>query len=210
MLAAAYPQHEIYPVPVGDSQKRELYPTSNTIPGMLHPRHVDDCNLVMGHFKFDQLERLLPEWRIFTFLRYPIERFMSHYRYLCQEVSHPQHALVKNMTFDEYMAHPFTKLNWDNIQTRYLSGALDGQPITEEHYRAASVNLHCLDYIGFVEDFDRHWWQIRRRYGLPKCDTRHDNRTVENRLTLEQMQAVLQRERYDIQLYREAERLKQR
>jgi hypothetical protein len=122
------------------------------------------------------LPPLLPEFTAITFLRHPVARFLSHYRYINQEASHPQHEMVKHMTLSQWMDHPLTHYHWSNHQVRFLTGYF-GREITSAHVAESLAVLEMFAVVGIVEEFTESIRQIEHACNLSFIEMRHDKRT---------------------------------
>ena len=60
---------------------------------------------IVGHLPLWEFERVIKDlsnWKIFTILRDPYQRFISQYKYLYYS-DHPDHKKYKSMDFEEYI-----------------------------------------------------------------------------------------------------------
>lgn len=88
--------------------------------------------LFTGHFRYRLLERIFPSGFIsLTFLREPVSRTISHYKYLLRQETFGIHPWgdaelnqIKNMTLEEYVSNEQLHLAVDivNLQTGFLGG----------------------------------------------------------------------------------------
>jgi hypothetical protein len=104
-------------------------------------------HLFMGHFHYKILEKILPPGFIsLTFLREPVSRTISHYRYLMRVETLEGPAwkddelnLAKKMTFEEFINNEQLHLALDiiNLQTNMLGGF---EPLPEFTHNAQGNN----------------------------------------------------------------------
>jgi hypothetical protein len=125
--------------------------------------------LFWGHLLLplrDQLEDAI----VFTFLRDPVERFLSEYHYVrsCREEIEAQHCITwahgliepyTCLTVEQILADSPFALRRLNLQTLWLAGYQgDEEELRNTSWTdlsaAALVNLASLDFVGFLESFD--------------------------------------------------------
>ena len=133
--------------------------------------------------------------RVFTMLRDPVARTVSHYLQVRREVLHPMHDLVSKQTLRDFVFDPVTVPMILNVQARYLvsaSLALDDlseifTPYWQDRYtlsvawenascymdastlkKASMIALHSLDFIGLTEQFDDDLRHLATMFGLPE------------------------------------------
>ena len=99
----------------------------------------------------------------FAFVRNPWDWQVSLYHYMKQNRKHPQHALIRNMTFDEYITWRVTKDK--HLQKEFVT---DGE------------GTIIVDFVGrferLEEDFDQICQRIGIRPSLPHRNrSRHDD-----------------------------------
>jgi len=131
--------------------------------------HIVGGHLCHGiHRWWESENRTLSDYTYFTFLRDPIKRVMSHYRYHLNPRD-PSHELTEGRTFVEWA----TQIRFaQNVMTAYMAGSehyawwneghvpllpkqepFPGYVLTEQHYRIARRNL-ITSIVGLQEDFD--------------------------------------------------------
>ncbi len=127
--------------------------------------------LFSGHFYYEVLENFAEKPVTLTFLRNPVERLRSHYYFYQKQ---PQEAIDKmrdydrkivelsrELTFEDFINHEnaYIESGFYNLQTRYIASntgyALPKTPEEESELLAlAKKNLHTIDFVGIVEEFD--------------------------------------------------------
>jgi hypothetical protein len=147
-----------------------------------------------GHFGMILPAFLGTRMRIFTILREPVSRTVSHFHEVRRTVSHPMHYLVSKQTLRDFVFDPATVPMLLNFQARYLAatGIILGDladnflPYWGAQYtlsvawenatsnieasrlkKAALATLHSLDFIALTEDFDADLVCLRQMFGLP-------------------------------------------
>lgn len=132
--------------------------------------HFRSCS---GHLRLPHVRKLtssLPELRAFTFLRDPVERFVSEYRYSCTEKHPPSATFVKQFpTIDAYLEWPGSR---DKMWNFVASPALEG---TQENIDAI---FNRYAFIGTVETLARDFAYMSAFSGYPKAPGTRANTTV--------------------------------
>ena len=167
--------------------------------GALDAKH---C-FVRGHVTWNDAAWLVADpaaWRPIMTFRDPIERTLSHYRYLRQRASSARLDLDNEPLIRETLARPLRDLihdessgffNWTMpIQTLFLGSTLRGRdprhPLPDETrllddrgeaLRCALGRLDRLAWIGIVESLDRDLRVLAFSQGWPVVDAPHANRT---------------------------------
>jgi len=113
--------------------------------------------LFMGHSSYDQMELLFPSgFLTMTFLREPIRRTVSQFKYLqrYEEIKIPiawknrdvELQMIKNMTLDEFVVNTtfYDARMITNLQTRILGGVACKRGQEDDHTQSMSVRLEKL------------------------------------------------------------------
>lgn len=149
-----------------------------------HRRSWQRLRLIMGHdvhFQLPDLEELKPRRHVFfTFLRDPIQRYLSHYRYLVQTVAdpgHPLHPVARSLvcpdgvvlSLEDYVALK----QMPNLMTQYLGSAHASDLASkrwslpqDQLWNNAQEALQRLDFIGFQDSIERDLPIVCRELGL--------------------------------------------
>jgi hypothetical protein len=185
---------------------------------------LEAANIVRGHLPLG-IREFLPryvaegrELRFFTLLRDPVERTLSHYFHVREKregseaearfanAPFPADPTLENLLEAGYIH--------DNVQTRMLSGLPDPfGKVTNTMLERAKRNLRDgLIFFGLTERFDESLVLAKLRLGFDTILTRPNERVNVTRprgdeLPDELIQAARRCNRYDIRLYRYAERL---
>jgi Sulfotransferase family len=147
-----------------------------------------------GHFGIDLPRFLGTRMRVFTMLRDPVARTVSHYLEVRRTVTHPLHHLVSKQTLRDFVFDPATVPMVLNVQARYLAPtglsleylAAIFTPSWQARYtlsvawenascyvdattlkEAAMSTLHSLEFVGVTEHFDDDLQHLQRMFGLP-------------------------------------------
>lgn len=176
--------------------------------------------LVMGHDVHFQLPAL-PELQsrrafFFTFLREPVQRYVSHYRYLVQcaeDRRHPLHPFAISqvgptapwMTLEDFVE----ARRMPDVMCQYLGNAADGQPEAKRwtHYgevlwRHVEQAIEQLDFVGFQETIQQDLPRLCERFQIPAAVPRTNVTTSQkpelNRPLIEKIQSL---NSLDVRLY---------
>ncbi len=164
----------------------------------------DRYKAVMAHVTWNDAARLLDDptaWVPIVTLRDPLERTVSHYRYLRQRALQTNLLSRFRPVCDEALARPLRELVHDEtsafhgwtmpVQTFFLGADLpcgipevrlpDTVHSPDFHHQAlqcALDRLHRLAWIGIVETLPRDMRTLAFSQGWPVPDVLHDNRTT--------------------------------
>jgi len=143
------------------------------------PEEFRETGFVSGHFGFDYARPLMTSRYSFTFLRDPVERVLSFY-YFCRRSDPDQYLvyrLAREKTMDAFLDmaedHPQVRSYIWNHQAWQLACGWDnpgGKSLAEydpkRMLKDAKAHLAGLDYIGFMETFDRDLARIFKALGI--------------------------------------------
>jgi hypothetical protein len=128
----------------------------------LAPEAAARIRVVTGHFAFGVHERLPQPSRYITFLRDPVDRVISHYRYVRSQPGHDLHDAAMRFGLAEYV-ESCGAYEPNNDQTRLWAGTELG-PSNAEMLPAAERNLAGA-VIGLTEAFDASIVSMSRTFG---------------------------------------------
>jgi hypothetical protein len=128
---------------------------------------LDRTRVIAGHFYFGLHTHVSRPCHYFTFLRDPVKRVISHYRFVRRQPTHYLYPAASSMTVAEYVefcdaAEP------NNDQTRLLAGkemASDEGACSADMLPVAKRNLDRHAAVGVTEAFDLSLLLIRRIFG---------------------------------------------
>ncbi len=107
--------------------------------------------LVYGHFSADQLEQIRGDAFVFSFLRDPLDRLVSHFRYHCSIGWAGSPDARYGETLTDFVTFPVHR----NVMTSHFGGSMDpghGQSISDEKQLARAIaTAESLDAIGYTE-----------------------------------------------------------
>lgn len=171
---------------------------------------------VRGHIPVGVHEHLPQPCVYITLMRDPVDRVVSHYRYVRRTPQNYLHDWVVNdhISFDEYVAYgPDEELN--NGQTRMLAGtAFYHKGGCSEMLEAAKRNLReRFAVVGTSDRFDESLLLMKKRLGwrLPYYARQNVSPPSARRIevTPQALRAIRLRNQLDIELYAHAEGLLQ-
>jgi len=144
----------------------------------LTPEERNNFDVVRGHFTHELLP-LIENKITLTYLRDPVDRFLSAYFYLKQATWSPYHETVKNMNhIDEFIT--FSKnMGRDNVQTRHLAGDIShflDSNVTPTDFategdrllNTAKENLNSIDFVFLTKQFDASLLILKKELGWNK------------------------------------------
>ena len=130
----------------------------------LTPEEIGRIRVVAGHFYFGVHERLPGPCHYLTFLRDPVERVVSHYRFVQRQPEHYLHEAASTLSLPEYVRSCGTA-EPNNDQTRLLAGrklASGDGGSSRAMLPLAKRNLDRHAVIGLTEAFDASLLLMRR------------------------------------------------
>lgn len=134
----------------------------------LSPDRLERLRAIMGHFYFGAHQYSSKPATYVTFLRDPVKRVSSHYRYVQGDPGHYLYPVAQQHSLKEYVLH-CGKAEPNNDQTRLLAGkdcALEDGTWSIEMLPAAKRNLkESFSTVGVVEEFDRSLILMKRVLG---------------------------------------------
>jgi len=170
-------------------------------------------SLIQGHFGFGGHELIPNSCTYFTFLRNPINRFISAYYHINQNPNHYLYKIVKNFTLDEYVrSNLIEEQTLDNIQVRFLSG-YQGKinrknKLSNSDLKQAKINLeNFFIVIGFVEEFDYSLVMLKEQLNWQNIYYSIRNNRVgkpnKNKISRETWNLIKKYNELDLMLYNE-------
>lgn len=179
----------------------------------------NDFDLIYGHLS----DKLIPDLSeppvVFTFLRDPIETFVSGFFYIKRATWNRFHKDVKQISSILEFADFWKEKNMINNQTRYIAGKTDyvlkdghpDTPVDEEMFKLSLEKLSSIDFVFTVERFDESVlflekqmnWKSRPFY--VKRNKTKGRKKIED-LTFEEKEILREALKYDLLLYKEAQK----
>jgi hypothetical protein len=89
------------------------------------PEQRAQCKLIRGHFHYCVHEVLDRKPVYITMLRDPVSRTISRYFHCKRDVLHYLNPLAHHMTLAEFIRHPITRPQVQNLQTRHIAWDFD-------------------------------------------------------------------------------------
>lgn len=163
--------------------------------------------LLEGHLNYDEVKDISGNF-VFTFLRSPVSRVISHYYFLKEIPSNEFNEYLNraDTTIESFYAQK-TKRDIDNCLVRYLSGRhKDFGTIDEQDYLLALHNLeHKINFFGLQEYYDESLIMLGKKLGWNLPVYRKKNQTNKKDLVSEEtLQFLKKANKWDIMLYEQA------
>jgi hypothetical protein len=170
----------------------------------LDKKILDKVELLAGHMPV-VINDKTSEFKFITFLRNPIERVVSDYKYITTNFGNPLHLLVNDISISDYVSRN-EDLQLDNLQTRLISGKLEGEITCSDVEIARRVIKDHFAFVGFTEYFNISLIYFRDRLNWPKnLIFKKENITKKSNLIItdKDLTAIEKYNKFDMQLYNE-------
>ena len=175
----------------------------------LTPDRKERISLLKGHMYFG-LHQYFHEaqTKYISFLRHPVERIVSLYKYILSKKDHYLHDKVvnTNLSLDAFVESDLTT-EIDNGQTRLISGVenLGINRCTQDLVDTALKNIsEHFAFIGITEKFDESlicMVKILEFKIIPFYRKLNTSKNVELKIKSETIKVIEERNRLDLQLY---------
>jgi hypothetical protein len=174
----------------------------------------DKIKAICGHMTLNIHMSFKQKFRYLTFLRNPVEQYISNYYYIKRIKVHNFYEEVNAMkSIGEFIDFSY-RMNWNNIQTRHLSGIAKNMTYSNidfnkdgcKYLNIAKDNLNSLlDYVFITEEFDDALILIKHIIGWKHISYKKHNVTI-NRPKIENhseatIEAIKELQKFDIELY---------
>ena len=163
--------------------------------------------IVHGHFDLSIRKALPADARLFTLLRDPVERAISHYYHYRRQTSDPIHALAMRSTLTEWVG-ACGLVEMDNGQTRRLAGEMNlpcGCVTPGMLDRAKSNLARYFAVVGLTERFEESLVLLRREFNWPQArfPARNvgEDRPRRGEVGADALRAIENLNRFDLNLY---------
>ena len=176
----------------------------------LPKRRLKRFRVFKGHMMFG-LHEILPQPATYiTILRDPIDRVMSAFYFMRGYKLHPLYWKFRRerWTLEDFV----TRLPRDNVQCKFIAGAVYEEPCTTEICERAKENLvRYFSVVGLLERFEESLALMKLRFGwmLKNYSSFNVTRTRPNKRDLPKstLDLIAERNRFDIELYQCAAKL---
>jgi hypothetical protein len=165
------------------------------------------------HLPFGIHARLCLEATYITMLRHPVDRIISHYRYVKREPAHYLHDRVVRgrMSLEAYAASDLSS-ELDNGQVRLLCGSPDHDsvsghaPVSASTLAAALRNLERFEGVGITERFDESLLLFSRKlaWSEPCYESRNEATEPAPPIPETARHSIAERNSLDMALYEHA------
>lgn len=136
--------------------------------GQVSPPTIEQAagaKIILGHVHFGLHQHLGGENTYVTFLREPVSRVLSLYRYIGSSTRHHLHAQVANATMTDFVSGQIDTEEVENGQVRQIAGLTRGTPDASSLARAKDNLLESCRVVGLVERFDESVILLKRSLG---------------------------------------------
>lgn len=175
---------------------------------------------ISGHFPFGIHQHITRPCTYITFVRDPIELYLSMYSYIRNSPAIPSHAKVLQLTFRQFMECEQLQHLTRNFQSKYLS-VVDGQFVSQSgsryydwdpgvhpiHLDRIIHNLtHHFTYVGTTDQFHTSVMNIAKKLHWPHpIHVYHENKSAQrlsrHDLDADTIELMLDNNKVDAQLY---------
>ena len=165
---------------------------------------LESLSLVRGHLEYGFHKNLPGSWRYITFLRDPVKRVESFYRYVSTSPNHELYEWIhqEQVSLERFVIETNRK-DVHEVAVRWLSG-IEAEP--EEMLAKALENIdRHFSVVGLVERFDESLVLMQRKFNWPIPHYEVRNQTISGSLDRtgdKVWNEILKRNRADIELYR--------
>jgi len=171
-------------------------------------RYGRSVRMIHGHFDLSIKELLPNDVRLFTFLRDPVERAISHYYHYRRQSGDPVQPLAMRSTLEEWVGD-CGLVEMDNGQTRRLAGEMNlpcGR-VTQALLERAKSNLaRNFAVVGLTEQFEESLILLQHAFGWPlhRFALRNvgGDRPRRDEVSEETLKVLQDCNRHDLDLYR--------
>jgi hypothetical protein len=196
-----YAPYEVFPLDDAFFPSEEAFRRLRTD---LTPRH----RLFYGHMAYGLGEHLPMPWAYATFLRDPVARVVSAYRYAGGLPGHPNYrAIREGLSLGDYVRSGLVP-QLDNGMTRALSGRwyMEFGAVTEELLDLALEHLDGLRVVGVTSRFDESLLLLAERFGWrrPLWYVRRNVSKGQLPVPADALEAIEEATRFDAILFRRA------
>lgn|GEM_PF-2838757 len=200
--------------PPRDQHPKEFLEQAPQLLATVSQKRLAGLSVIGGHFAHGVHAGTVEAPKYITVLRQPVERVVSEYYFMKQlGFFHQKEIEAHNLSLTDYLAHPETRY-LNNLQTRLVSGIpyAKRDMVDEEIYQVALANLHRMEAVGLTERFADSLAIFYDRLGWPRLPiwvaaNSNSQKPATSEHTEEEIEAVRQRERWDLAIYAEAERI---
>lgn len=173
-------------------------------------------DVITGHLSHIMETDIPKKVRYVTFLRDPLQQFISSYNYIKQTEHNPHHSAVKDLDIDGYLKWQVDKKQ-DSNYARFLGDALpyfrrefgydpDMQKPKEakEVIEKAKKRLEDIEFVFITEEFDEALLVMQKKLKwkkLPVYGARKNTSKGKQKLDKETIDKIKKIHRYDFELY---------
>jgi len=162
---------------------------------------------ILGHVPYGVHRFLSQPSTYFTFVRQPVDRVLSSYRWIIHQPHEPLYARFGRDTagLDEYVSADIDKETVENGQTRMIAGITGKEEPDRDTLETAKRNLETFIAVGLTERFDESFLLLRNAlawrnafYATRNVSPEWTRRIKPSDRTLE---VIRERNQLDLELY---------
>lgn len=179
LITSNYESHQVLSL-YGSDQKVLTNATANV--GKL-----SNYSLIQGHVPYGIHRALgLRAARYFTFMRDPVERFISDVAMGVRHESHGFHQLLAapGLTYEQRLENALELTYYRNNMTQYFSGSFFTEAISMGLLNTAIDNLWGAEFVGLTEDFEASMLIMAKKLGWHRIIPQKSNVRPDGRLPL--------------------------
>jgi len=163
----------------------------------------DQFQYANGHIRGHFLDELQCDYTAFTFIRNPVDRMVSQYRYEVTTVSPPHKKFRKQFpTFESYAFADDPRVK-DNFIARWLAGPFEKEPFTFEVF---DIIDELYSFVGVKEHFNDSMRSLatmleKQFKPLGKVNVTHKNEWNDFEISDETRQQLEEKHSLDMQIW---------
>lgn len=159
------------------------------------------AKVIMGHFRYPDFINKTESIEFLTFLRNPVQRVISHYKYVASSKDPVHIQLIQQAESIEQFALLESQ---SNLQTKYLSGYTDEEFLKDSDSALVVAKENLKNYlIGITELFDESIVLFKEKLNWKKAYYVPINKSKDDKLIIskELEKSIANSNKLDIKLY---------
>ncbi len=176
--------------------------------GRIPSERINDLSLIKGHLPFGTHEWIARPCKYFTFLRDPVGRVISTYKYARGHPDHKDYKLVQSISLMEYLKYG-RNVMLDNGMTRLLAGhqhmfEIPYRQVRNVHFDIAKMNLTTyFTVVGITSRFDESILALSYELGWKAPYYSRANRTrADINLDNSTLHTIEEYNQFDLELFK--------
>ncbi len=162
ILKRNFKPNELFLATAGRLSNKEYYLNSLNEYLRLDQKTKNKIKVIRGHFTHDNNKLFDRDCTYITFLRNPIERYISEYYFIKGNPRNALHDICNQISLEEYILDD--KYQFDNLQTRFVAGDLLSKA-DDSMLEIALQNLQANNfYFGITERFEESLKKMSKKF----------------------------------------------